>query len=49
MVCLVIRGDMSSIEAIESKIQKEIPVIILKGSGAASDIIAFAFEELSEK
>jgi hypothetical protein len=49
MVCLMIRGDLNSIDAIESKIRKEIPVIILKGSGAAADIIAFAAEELSEK
>lgn len=49
MVCLTIRGDLSSIDAIEYKIKREIPVLILKGSGAASDIIAFAHEELTEK
>lgn len=49
MVCLVIRGDLNSIDAIDSKIQREIPVIILKGSGAVSDIIAFASYELNEK
>jgi hypothetical protein len=49
MVCLMIRGDLNSIDAIESKIRKEIPVVILKGSGAAADIISFAAEELSEK
>ena len=49
MVCLMIRGDLSSIDAIEFKIRKEIPVVLLKGSGAAADIIAFAHEELSEK
>lgn len=48
MVCLVIRGDLKSIDAIEYKIRKQIPVIILKGSGAVSDIISFAYEELSE-
>ena len=49
MVCLAIRGDLRSIEAIELKIRKEIPVMILKGSGAVCDIIAFAFDELAEK
>lgn len=49
MVCLAIRGDLKSIEAIEMKIRKEIPVMILKGSGAVCDIIAFAYEEISEK
>jgi hypothetical protein len=34
---------------VEYKIKKEIPVVVLKGSGGASDIIAFAFEEMSEK
>jgi len=42
MVCLTIRGDLNSIDAIKYKIKREIPVFILKGSGAASDIIAFA-------
>ena len=49
MVCLMIRGDLSSIEAIEFKIKREIPVVLLKGSGAAADIISFAQEELAEK
>ena len=49
MVCLMIRGDLSSIDEIDFKIRREIPVIILKGSGGAADIIAFAQEELNEK
>lgn len=49
MVCLMIRGDLSNIEIIESKIRKEIPVVVLNGSGAVSDIISFAFNEMSEK
>lgn len=49
MVCLMIRGDLSSIDAIEFKIRREIPVVVLKGSGAAADIISFAHEELMEK
>ena len=34
MVALVIRGDLPCIDSIELAIKKEIPVIILKGSGA---------------
>ena len=49
MVCLGIRGDLKSIDSIEMKIRKEIPVLVMKGSGAVCDIIAFAYEELSEK
>jgi len=33
---------------IDAKIQKEIPVVILKGTGGAADIISFAYSELSE-
>lgn len=39
MVALVIRGDLSCIDSIELKIKKEIPVIILKGSGAVKKIL----------
>ena len=49
MVCLMIRGDLSNIEVIESKIKKEIPVVVLNGSGAVADIIAFAYNEMNEK
>ena len=49
MVCLLIRGDLNSINEIESKIDKEIPVVILKNTGAAADIISFAYEEMTEK
>ena len=49
MVCLMIRGDLNSIDVIESKTRKEIPVVILKGSGGAADISAFAYEEMTEK
>ena len=49
MVCLTIRGDLESINAVEYKINKQIPVIILKGSGGAADLISIAFEEMAEK
>lgn len=49
MVCLVIRGDLNNIDAIDSKIKNQIPVVVLKGSGGVSDIIAFASEEMNEK
>lgn len=49
MVCLVVRGDLNSIDAIDFKIKNQIPVVVLKGSGAVSDLISFAFEELNEK
>ncbi len=48
MVCLMIRGDLNSIDVIDAKIRKEIPVVILKGTGAAADIISFAYTEMNE-
>ena len=48
-MCLAIRGDISSIDAIEFKVKRDIPVVILNGSGGVSDIIAFAVDEMSEK
>ena len=49
MVGLVIRGDLKSIEAIEFKIKRQVPVVLLKGTGAVADIIAFAYEEINDK
>ena len=49
IVSLILRGDLSSIDSVEHKIIKEIPVIVIKGSGGVSDIIAFAFEEMSKE
>jgi hypothetical protein len=49
IVSLIICGDLSSIDSVEYKINKEIPVVVLKGSGGAADVIAFAFEEINKK
>ena len=49
MVCTLIRGTLGTIEILYKKIQQEIPVVILKGTGSAADIIAFAYEEISAK
>ena len=49
MVCTVARGTPGTIEILYQKIQQEVPAVILKGTGSAADIIAFAFEEISAK
>ncbi|CAF2382637.1 unnamed protein product [Rotaria sp. Silwood2] len=49
MVCTLVRGMPGTIELVYRKIQQEIPVIILKGTGSAADIITFAYEEISAK
>ena len=49
MVCTLIRGTPGTIELLYRKILQEIPAVILKGTGSAADIIAFAHEEMSAK
>jgi hypothetical protein len=49
MVCTLVRGTPGTIELLYRKIQQEIPCVILKGTGSAADIIAFAYEEISIK
>jgi hypothetical protein len=49
MVCLAIRGDLNSIDSIDFKIRKEIPVVIIKGLGGVADIIAFAYDQINLK
>ncbi len=49
MVCTLVRGTPGTIELLYRKIQQEIPVVILKGTGSAADIIAFASEEMNAK
>ena len=49
MVCTLVRGTPGTIELLYRKIQEEIPVVILKGTGSAADIIAFAYEEINAK
>ena len=49
MVCTLVRGTPGTIELLYQKIQQEVPCVILKGTGSAADIIAFAYEEISAK
>ena len=49
MVCTLVRGAPGTIEFLYRKIQQEIPAVILKGTGSAADIIAFAYEEINAK
>ena len=49
MVCTLVRGTPGTIELLYRKIQQEIPALILKGTGSAADIIAFAYEEINAK
>jgi hypothetical protein len=49
MVCTLVRGTPGTIELLYQKIRQEVPVVILKGTGSAADILAFAYEEISAK
>jgi len=49
MVCTLVRGTPGTIELLYKKIHQEVPAVILKGTGSAADIIAFAYEEISAK
>ncbi|CAF4428057.1 unnamed protein product, partial [Rotaria socialis] len=49
MVCVLARGTPVTIERVLRRIQNEIPILILKGVGSTTDIIAFAYEEISAK
>ncbi|CAF0874104.1 unnamed protein product [Adineta ricciae] len=49
MVCTLVRGTPGTIELLYRKIQQEVPAVILKGTGSAADIIAFAHEEINAK
>ena len=45
----LVRGTPGTMELLYRKIQQEIPAVILKGTGSAADIIAFAYEEINAK
>ena len=49
MVCTLVRGTPGTIELLYQKIQQEIPVVILKGTGSAADLVAFVYEEINAK
>ena len=49
MVCTLVRGTPGTIELLYKKILQEVPAVVLKGTGSAADIIAFAYEEISAK
>lgn len=45
----LVRGTPGTIELLYQKIKKEVPVVILKGTGSAADLIAYAYEEMNSK
>jgi hypothetical protein len=49
MVCILVRGTIEILEILYQKLEQEIPVVIMKGTGSAADIIAFAHDEISFK
>ena len=49
MMYLLIRGSIGTIEILYQKVQQEIPIVILKGTGSAADIVSFVYDEISAK
>lgn len=49
MVCTMVRGTIGTIELAYRKINQDVPILVLKGTGSAADLVAFAYEEISAK
>ncbi|CAF4080202.1 unnamed protein product, partial [Rotaria sordida] len=49
MICTLVHGTLQTIELVYRKIQQEIPIVVLKGTGSAADLIAFTYEEINTK
>ncbi|CAF1320961.1 unnamed protein product, partial [Rotaria sordida] len=49
MVCTLAGGTPGTIERVYRKIHNDVPIVILTGTGSATDIIAFAYEEICAK
>ncbi|CAF1266771.1 unnamed protein product [Rotaria sordida] len=49
MVCTLVHGTPETIELVYRTIQQEIPIVVLKGTGSAADLISFAYEEINTK
>ncbi|CAF0794665.1 unnamed protein product [Didymodactylos carnosus] len=47
MVSALFRGTPGTIELLYHKINQDIPCVVVKGTGSAADLIAFAYEEIS--
>eukprot|EP00058_Branchiostoma_floridae_P014792 XP_002600280.1 hypothetical protein BRAFLDRAFT_118277 [Branchiostoma floridae] len=48
VVCVLVQGGPASIQYVQGCVQQETPVLLLKGSGKAADLLAFAYEEIKE-
>ncbi|CAF3628955.1 unnamed protein product [Rotaria sp. Silwood1] len=49
MVCTLLHGTPETIELVYQKIQQEVPIVVLKGTGSAADLIAFTYEDINAK
>eukprot|EP00058_Branchiostoma_floridae_P014804 XP_002600292.1 hypothetical protein BRAFLDRAFT_66795 [Branchiostoma floridae] len=49
VVCVLVQGGPASIQYVQGCVQQETPVLLLKGSGKAADLLAFAYEEIKER
>lgn len=49
LVGLLLQGGPAQIDHINNLLKKQIPVIVVKGSGYAADLIAFVIQEIQER
>ena len=49
MVCIMVRGTLGAIEILRQKVEQDFPAVILKGTGSAADMIAFANDEIGAR
>lgn len=49
VIALMIGGGNKSTLMVLEHLKKQIPVVVVKGSGGAADLLAFAYEEIKEQ
>ena len=49
VVSIVVEGDRETIKLVLDLIKRQIPVVVLRGSGGIADLIAFAFLEITQR
>ena len=49
IVLLVLEGGIGTLETVREAIQRNTPAVIVKGSGRAADILAYAYQNAKEE
>lgn len=49
MVGLLVQGGPLEVDHVAELLKRKVPVVVMKGTGLAADLIAFAYLELRER